>query len=159
MNGADMKRRSILIPVYNVEEYVAGAIRSALGQTHPQRKSWSSTMVSTEPLAHLRRRAESLSADPIDRTRDDIVVIEKTFAPPEALSIPCLAPYIGRKAREAASVRDRAASRRLWVMLARQPGRPWPRRARALITAVASGLAAWVAFGREQARLTGGSAD
>jgi hypothetical protein len=88
-----------------------------------------------------------------------MAVIEKTFARPEALSTPSLAPYIGGKARETASARDRAPTRRLWVRLARQPGQPWPRRARALIAVVASGLAARAAFGREQARLTGGSAD
>jgi glycosyltransferase involved in cell wall biosynthesis len=112
-----------------------------------------------EPLAYLRRRGGSLSADPMVRTRDDMVVIEKALARPEAFSIPSLAPYIGGKAREAASVRDRAASRRLWLRLARQPGQSWPRRVKALIAAVAPGMAARVAFRREQARLTGGSAD
>jgi hypothetical protein len=71
-----------------------------------------------------------------------MVVMEKALARPEAYSIPALAPLIGRKAREAASVGDQGASRRLWLRLARQPGQSWHRQVNSFIASVAPRLAA-----------------
>src|SRR5687768_17248046 len=105
-----------------------------------------------EPLAYYRKRAASLSHDPIAISRGDLIVVQRALSRAEVRTVPRLSAVIRAWALQAAAIADYRTATRLWLRLAGHAGTSPMLRAKAVLAASAPRLAARVIHFREGSR-------